>query len=257
VNHFQAAGGIGFVVRELLKAGLAHRDVLTVAGEGLERYTEEPYLDDTGALAWRPGPEQSLDRDVLRPVDDPFQPEGGLKLLDGNLGRAVIKTSAVAPQHRVVEAPAVVFNDQDELLAAFKRGELDRDFIAVVRFQGPKANGMPELHSLSPTLSVLLDRGRKVALVTDGRMSGASGKTPAAIHVTPEAEAGGPLAYVRDGDMIRLDAERGELEILVDAQELQARPLARIVHDQHGWGRELFAPFRAAVGAADLGATVF
>ncbi|HTI67914.1 MAG TPA: phosphogluconate dehydratase [Caulobacteraceae bacterium] len=256
VNHFQAAGGLGFVVRELLDAGLAHEDVLTVAGEGLRAYQRDPYLDG-GALAWREPAAESLDRDVLRPAHDPFQPEGGLRVLRGGLGRAVIKTSAVKPAHRTVEAPAVVFEDQDELIAAFKRGELERDFVAVVRFQGPVANGMPELHNLSPTLGVLQDRGFHVALVTDGRMSGASGKVPAAIHVTPEAARGGVLAQLRTGDLVRLDAEAGVLEALVDPAELKARVPASVRQDQFGYGRELFSPFRSAVGPADRGASIF
>jgi len=253
VNAFHAAGGMAFVVRQLLDAGLAHDDVATVAGHGLRRYQTEPFLND-GELVWREGTATSLSTDILRPVDDPFQAEGGLKLLTGNLGRAVIKTSAVKPEHRVVEAPARVFDDQEQLLAAFKRGELDRDFIAVLRFQGPKANGMPELHSLTPTLSVLMDRGRKVALVTDGRMSGASGKVPAAIHVTPEAAAGGPLAYVRDGDLIRLDAETGRLEIKVEG--LMARDPARAPKAASGYGRELFGWMREGTSDADAGASV-
>ena len=255
VNQFQAAGGLAFVTRELLSAGLLHPDVLTVAGQGMDRYTAEPFLQD-GALVWKDGPAKSLDLTMARPASDPFDHEGGLKLLKGNLGRAVIKTSAVKPEHRVVEAPAVVFDDQDDFLVAFKAGQLDRDFVAVVRFQGPKANGMPELHSLSPALGVLQDRGHKVALVTDGRMSGASGKTPAAIHLSPEAANGGPIGRVRNGDIIRVDGERGELEIKVEAAELAARPLAQAPGDAaFGCGRELFAHMRAAVGGAEHGAT--
>ena len=253
VNAFHAAGGMAFVVRQLLDAGLAHDDVMTVAGPGLRRYQSEPFLDD-GQLVWREGAAASLDRDLLRPVDDPFQPEGGMRLLTGPLGRAVLKTSAVKPEHRVIEAPALVFEDQDELLAAHKRGELNRDFVAVVRFQGPKANGMPELHSLTPPLGVQLDKGFKVALVTDGRMSGASGKVPAAIHVTPEAADGGALAYVRDGDVIRLDAETGKLEVKVDPRELMAREPALARPSGFGYGRELFGWMRRAAGPADAGA---
>jgi phosphogluconate dehydratase len=257
VNQFQAAGGLAYMTRELLDAGLLHEDVLTVAGPGLRRYTEEPFLED-GKLVWKPGVTESLDRDMLRPIRDPFDREGGLRLLKGNLGRAVIKTSAVKPQHRVVEAPAIVFEDQDDFLAAFKAGELDKDFIAVLRFQGPRANGMPELHSLSPALGVLQDRGRKVALVTDGRMSGASGKTPAAIHLSPEAADGGPLARLRTGDIISLDAEAGTLVVRVDPSELAARPLATDPKaSEHGYGRELFAHMRRAAGPAELGAGVF
>ncbi|MDR3511775.1 MAG: phosphogluconate dehydratase [Caulobacteraceae bacterium] len=255
VNHFHAAGGMAFVVRQLLDAGLAHEDVLTVAGPGLRRYQREPFLD-MGDLVWREGRAQSLDPAMLRPVDDPFDAEGGIRLLTGNLGRAVIKTSAVRPEHRVVEAPAKVFDDQDDLLAAFRAGELGGDFIAVVRFQGPKANGMPELHNLSPTLGLLLDRGQKVALVTDGRMSGASGKTPAALHVTPEAIEGGPLAYLRDGDILRLDAEAGVLEAKVDPAVLRARQPATARPAGFGFGRELFGHMRRTVGAAETGASV-
>jgi len=255
VNAFHAAGGMAFVVRQLLDAGLAHDDVLTVAGQGLRRYQTEPFLDD-GRLVWREGGERSLDLEILRPVDDPFQSEGGTRLVTGGLGRAVIKTSALKPQHMVVEAPAVVFEDQEELIAAFKRGELDRDFVAVVRFQGPKANGMPELHNLTPTLAVLQERGRKVALVTDGRMSGASGKVPAAIHLTPEAMDGGPIARVRDGDVIRLDPNAGSLEIKVGQAELMGRPPAMPPGPSFGYGRELFGWMRGSVGAADHGASV-
>ncbi len=253
VNAFHAAGGMAFVIRQLLDAGLAHDDVATIAGPGLRRYQREPFLVD-GELVWREGAERSHAADILRPVDDPFQSEGGLRLLTGSLGRAVIKTSAMKAQHLVVEAPALVFDRQEDLLAAFQRGELDRDFIAVVRFQGPKANGMPELHSLTPTLGVLMDRGHKVALVTDGRMSGASGKVPAAIHVTPEAANGGPLAYVRDGDLIRLDAETGRLEIKVEG--LMAREPALAPAAGHGYGREMFGWMRAGASNADEGASV-
>tara|TARA_R110002051_G_scaffold2894_15_gene15291 strand:+ start:8371 stop:10260 length:1890 start_codon:yes stop_codon:yes gene_type:complete len=253
VNAFQAAGGVAFVTRELALSGHMHSDVTTVMGQGIAAYFQEPSLVD-GELVWRDGVTESLDTDILRPASDPFDHEGGLRLLTGNLGRAVIKVSAVKPEHRTVEAPARVFDSQEGFLAAFKAGELDCDGIAVVRFQGPRANGMPELHSLSPGLGVLQDRGFKVALVTDGRMSGASGKTPAAIHVTPEALDGGPLAYVRDGDIIRVDAEAGELlirAVLTDRE--RARPSE--VQDW-GYGRELFGSFRAAVGSAERGASV-
>ena len=252
VNAFHAAGGMAFVVRQLLDAGLAHEDVTTVAGSGLRLYQQEPFLED-GRLVWREGPTQSLNRDILRPADDPFQPEGGIRLLTGGLGRAVIKTSAVKDENLVVEAPALVFQDQDELLEAHKRGELNRDFIAVVRFQGPTANGMPELHSLTPVLGVLQDKGFKVALVTDGRMSGASGKVPAAIHVSPEAAHGGPLSQVRDGDMIRLDAHAGSLQILADAAEFAGREKVRVVQPGFGYGRELFGWMRRAAAPAELG----
>jgi len=253
VNAFHAAGGMAFVVGQLLDAGLAHEDVLTIAGQGLNRYRQEPFLDG-GRLVWRPGAAASLNRDILRPVDDPFQAEGGLRLLTGPLGRAVIKTSAVKAEHMVIEAPAKVFEDQDALLAAHKAGQLECDFVAVVRFQGPRANGMPELHSLTPPLGVLLDKGFKVALVTDGRMSGASGKVPAAIHVTPEAAAGGPLAYVRDGDVIRVDAHTGRLEIKVELRELMARTPAPAPAEGHGYGREMFGWMRKVAGPADAGA---
>jgi len=253
VNAFHAAGGMAFVVRQLLDAGLAHEDVMTVAGPGLRRYQTEPFLDG-GKLVWREGTPASLNPEILRPADDPFQAEGGLRLLNGPLGRAVIKTSAVKPEHLVVEAPAVVFEDQDELQAAYHRGELNRDFVAVVRFQGPRANGMPELHNLTPPLGVLLDKGFKVALVTDGRMSGASGKVPAAIHMTPEAADGGALAYVRDGDVIRLDAAKGTLEIKVATNELMGRKPAIQPGSKPGYGRELFGLMRQAAGPADAGA---
>jgi phosphogluconate dehydratase len=255
VNHFQAAGGLAFVTRELLAAGLLHEDVRTIAGPGLSRYTQEPALEGD-ALVWRDGARRSGDLTVLRPASDPFEREGGLRLLGGPLGRSVIKVSAVKPEHRTVTAPAVVFDNQADYLAAFKRGELDRDCVAVVRFQGPRANGMPELHSLTPPLSVLQDRGRKVALVTDGRMSGASGKVPAAIHVTPEALNGGALARVRDGDVITLDAEAGTLTIAVDAAEFAARTPAPPPPEGIGHGRELFASLRGLAGAADAGASV-
>src|SRR5690606_38359803 len=253
VNHFHAAGGMAFVTRELRRAGLIHDDVETVVGRGLEPYTREPFLDGE-TPAWRDGPAESRDGDILRPVDDPFDAEGGLRLLTGNLGRCVIKTSAVRPEHRVVEAPAAVFETQEDFLAAFKAGRLDRDVVAVVRFQGPRANGMPELHALSPSLSVLQDRGFKVALVTDGRMSGASGKTAAAIHLTPEAADGGPIARLRDGDLIRLDAEAGVLEAKVE--DLMAREPARRTSEAWGYGRELFGGFRRAVTSAEEGASV-
>jgi phosphogluconate dehydratase len=256
VNHFQAAGGMAFLVRELLDAGLVHEDVTTVAGPSLRAYATEPGLDGD-KLVWRPAAKTSLDLDILRPASDPFDREGGLRVLRGNLGTSVIKTSAVAPEHRVVEAPAIIFHDQDDFIAAFKRGELDKDFVAVVRFQGPKANGMPELHSLTPSLSILQGKGRRVALVTDGRMSGASGKVPAAIHLSPEAADGGPISRIQEGDVIRLDALTGELDVHVDAATFMAREPARFTQPQYGLGRELFAPFRAAVGPAEAGAGLF
>ncbi|WP_313290175.1 phosphogluconate dehydratase [Stutzerimonas nitrititolerans] len=257
VNHFHAAGGVPFMVRTLLGAGLLHEDVQTVIGQGLQHYTREPFLDD-GKLVWREGPENSLDESILRPVERPFSAEGGLRVLEGNLGRGVTKVSAVAPEHRVVEAPARVFSDQAELAQAFKNGELEKDFVAVVRFQGPKANGMPELHKLTPFLGVLQDRGHKVALVTDGRMSGASGKVPAAIHVSPEALDGGPLCKVRDGDIIRVDGEAGTLGVLVDQAELDRRERVSAPDDLGiGCGRELFGFLRSAFSPAERGASVF
>ena len=258
INHFHAAGGTAFLVRELVGAGLMHRDVQTVVGAGLDAYTTEPMLVD-GRLAWHDGPTESLDLDVLRPVDDPFDKDGGLRMLAGNLGRAVIKTSAVVPEQRLVEAPARVFGDQSEFQAAFEAGELSDDLVAVVRYQGPKANGMPELHKLITPLGVLQDRGHRVALVTDGRMSGASGKIPAAIHVTPEAAAdASPIARVRDGDLVRLDADAGTIEVLVDHAELAGRPAAAPPDRAFaGTGRELFESFRHAVGPADAGASIF
>jgi phosphogluconate dehydratase len=259
VNHFHAAGGMGFLIRELLDAGLLHEDAATVWGEGLRAYTVEPGLSADGGLAWRDAAAGSGAPAVLRGAAEPFQPTGGLRVLDGDLGRAVIKTSAVKPERHVVEAPAVVFHSQEELQRAFKAGELERDFVAVVRFQGPKANGMPELHKLMPPLGVLQDRGFRVALVTDGRLSGASGKVPAAIHVTPEALDGGGIARVRDGDPVRVDAPAGRLEVLVDRAEWDARaPATADLSGSHaGVGRELFAAFRASVGRADAGAAVF
>ncbi len=255
VNAFHAAGGMAFVVRQLLDAGLAHEEVVTVAGPGLRHYQREPFLAD-GQLVWREGPETSLNLDILRPVSDPFQPEGGLRLLSGRLGRAVIKTSAVKDSHLIVEAPAIVFDDQDDLLAAYKAGALERDFIAVVRFQGPRSNGMPELHSLTPVLGVLQDKGFKVALVTDGRMSGASGKVPAAIHVTPEAAMKGPLAFVRTGDLLRLDAHAGVLELVGDSEGFAARTPAPRPPPGSGYGREMFGWMRRAAGPAEAGASV-
>ncbi|MBH9394059.1 phosphogluconate dehydratase [Pseudomonas aeruginosa] len=257
INHFQAAGGMSFLIRQLLDGGLLHEDVQTVAGPGLRRYTREPFLED-GRLVWREGPERSLDEAILRPLDKPFSAEGGLRLMEGNLGRGVMKVSAVAPEHQVVEAPVRIFHDQASLAAAFKAGELERDLVAVVRFQGPRANGMPELHKLTPFLGVLQDRGFKVALVTDGRMSGASGKVPAAIHVSPEAIAGGPLARLRDGDRGRGDGVNGELRVLVDDAEWQARSLEPAPQDGNlGCGRELFAFMRNAMSSAEEGACSF
>jgi len=257
VNHFHAAGGMGYLIGQLLDAGLLHEDVTTVWGSGLSNYRQEPKLGPDGEIVWEKAAGKSGDDKVLATVAKPFQPTGGLKMLTGNLGRAVAKISAVKAERHVIEAPAVVFHDQDELPAAFKAGELNRDFIAVLRFQGPRANGMPELHKLTPVLGVLQDRGHRVALVTDGRMSGASGKVPSAIHVTPEALDGGPIAKVRDGDMMRLDAAAGTLEVLVDMAEFAAREPARadLSANEFGLGRDLFAAFRRNAGPADAGAS--
>ncbi len=258
VNHFHAAGGAGFVIRELLSAGLLDGDVQTVAGESLSRYTQEPVLNGD-SVVWRDAPAVSGDEAVLRTATAPFSADGGLRLLQGNLGRSVIKVSAVKPEHRIVEAPALVFDDQDDVLASFKRGELQRDFVAVVRFQGPRANGMPELHKLTPALGSLQDAGFHVALVTDGRMSGASGKVPAAIHVSPECLAGGPLAKVRNGDIIRLDTNAGTLAALVAAEEWAGRKpsTADLSRNQFGMGRELFQSARAVALIAEEGAGTF
>ena len=259
VNHFHAAGGLGFLIRELLDAGLLHEDVQTVWGEGLRPYAIEAKLGADGGVVREAAPENSGDEKVLAPFPMAFQPTGGLKVLSGNLGHAIIKTSAVKPERRLIEAPALVFDSQQGLNDAFKAGELNRDFVAVIRFQGPKANGMPELHKLTTVLGVLQDRGHKVALVTDGRMSGASGKVPAAIHVTPEALEGGPIGRIHDGDMVRLDADGGFLEVLVPPEELAARPLTTpdLTANEYGFGRELFAGFRQMAGRADQGASAF
>ncbi|MGO7637818.1 phosphogluconate dehydratase [Rhizobium leguminosarum] len=258
VNHFQAAGGMGFLIKELLKHGLVHDDVRTVFGQGLTAYTVDARLGENGAVMREPSPEKSVDPKVLSSIETPFQANGGLKMLRGNLGKAVIKISAVKPERHIIEAPAIIFHSQQALQDAFKEGKLNRDFIAVVRFQGPKANGMPELHKLTPPLGVLQDRGFRVALLTDGRMSGASGKVPAAIHVTPEAVDGGPIARIREGDIIRLDAIKGTLEVLVDAADMAEREpvVVDLSDNEFGMGRELFAPFRRAVGPSDQGASV-
>ena len=255
VNHFHAAGGLAYLIGQLLDAGLLHEDVETVAGTGLARYAEEPKLID-GALSWVAGPGESLNDRILRPARDPFAPTGGLKQLNGNLGQGVIKVSAVKPENHVIEAPARVFHDQEAVKAAFKAGEFTGDVLVVVRFQGPRANGMPELHSLTPVLSVLLDRGQKVALVTDGRMSGASGKVPAAIHVAPEAAAGGPIARVRDGDLVRLDAVSGRLEVLAEGFADRAAVTADLSANDFGVGRELFARLRLGASDATEGASI-
>ncbi|CAB0150138.1 Phosphogluconate dehydratase [Pseudidiomarina piscicola] len=255
INHFQRAGGMAYFIRTLLAAGLLHEDVETVAGRGLTRYTQRPELLD-GQLTWRDGPTESLDPEVLRSSSAPFSSHGGLALLQGNLGRAVMKTSALPAENTSVTAPAVVMSSQHELDAAFKAGDLDRDCVVVVRFQGPKAIGMPELHKLTPPLGVLQHRGYRVALVTDGRMSGASGKVPAAIHLTPEAVDGGLIGKIQDGDLVRVDAESGTVELLVEAEQLEQRPQATLnLSDSHqGMGRELFGNFRAQFSGAEQGA---
>lgn len=256
VNQFHEAGGMAFLTRELLDAGLLHEDIETIVGRGLRAYAQEPWLAPEG-LAWRPAPGKSRNHSILRPCADPFMADGGIRLLRGNLGRAVVKTSAVKPEHRVIEAPAVLFHRQEDVLAAFKAGALDRDCVVVVRYQGPRANGMPELHKLTPSLTSLLSRGYRVALVTDGRMSGASGVVPAAIHVTPECLAGGPLARLREGDIVHLDCERGILEAHVPAATLAARDIETpdLSYAKHGVGRDLFGTFRAVAGDAESGAS--
>ncbi|MFO0431724.1 MAG: phosphogluconate dehydratase [Hyphomonadaceae bacterium] len=258
VNHFHAAGGMGFLIRGLLDAGLLHGDVLTVAGQGLEAYTQEPFLTDAG-LEWREAPATSGDTSVLAPVSEPFSKDGGLRVLQGNLGRACVKVSAVKLEQRIVQAPARVFKDQASLHVAFKAGELDRDVVVVVRGQGPAATGMPELHKLTPPLGVLQDRGFRVALVTDGRMSGASGKVLAAIHVSPESKSGGLIGKIRDGDVVRIDAEAGTLNALVPDEIWQAREVDTSVVDgvTRGFGREMFSMFRALVSHAEQGAMPF
>ncbi|WP_121629680.1 phosphogluconate dehydratase [Tropicibacter alexandrii] len=255
VNHFHAAGGLQYMMAELLEAGLLHDDVMTVAGDGLSRYTQEPKLEGD-RIEWVEADRQTQNDKILRPVGDPFQKTGGLKQLYGNLGHGMIKVSAVAPERHVIEAKARVFQDQESVKTAFKNGEFTEDTIVVVRFQGPSSNGMPELHGLTPTLAVLQDRGLKVALVTDGRMSGASGKVPAAIHVSPEAKNGGPLAKLRDGDMVRLDAVNGTLDCLAEDFETRENATADLTGNGHGVGRELFEAFRQNVGLASNGAAV-
>ncbi|WP_031433516.1 phosphogluconate dehydratase [Methylomarinum vadi] len=257
VNHFHAAGGMGVLIAELLKHGLLHADILTVADEkGMNSYTREPKLED-GKLVWKPCPSASLDTEVLSTVEKPFNATGGLHVMQGNLGRGVSKLSAVSPDHQIVEAPAVVFDDQEDFLAAFKRGELEKDFVAVIRFQGPRANGMPELHKLTPPLGVLQDKGFNVALVTDGRMSGASGKVPSVIHLCPECEMGGPLAKVQEGDIISLNLQTGDVNALVDETEFDARePRPKQTTNHHyGMGREMFGNFRLGASTAETGAS--
>ncbi|MFC6521582.1 phosphogluconate dehydratase [Undibacterium arcticum] len=259
INHFHAAGGTGFVIRELLDAGLLHDDVTTILGHSLRAHCQEAFLQGDQTVVWQPAAAGSGDDAVLRGIANPFSTDGGLKLVSGNLGRAVMKVSAVKPQHRSVQAPALLFDSQEAFMHAYTAGELERDFIAVVRFQGPRANGMPELHALTPALANLQDAGWHVALVTDGRMSGASGKVPAAIHVSPEVSAGGPLGKLRAGDLVRLDAESGTLQALVPDHEWAARKQATVdlAANRIGMGRELFQMFRDAVSAAEQGATSF
>ncbi|MCT4556179.1 MAG: phosphogluconate dehydratase [Pelagimonas sp.] len=255
VNHFHAAGGLQYMIANLLEAGLLHEDVETIAGSGLSHYTREPRLTD-GALRWVDGPAHSENDKILRPANDPFRADGGLRQLNGNLGQSVIKVSAVSEDRQIIEAPARIFHDQASVKAAFQAGEFTSDTIIVVRFQGPQANGMPELHGLTPVLSVLQDRGLRVALVTDGRMSGASGKVPAAIHLSPEAATGGPIAKLRDGDLLQLDATNGTLTCLSADLADRAPATADLSDNQFGIGRELFNAFRNSVGSAQTGAGV-
>jgi phosphogluconate dehydratase len=257
VNHFQAAGGMGVLIAELLKHGLLHNDILTVADErGMQSYSQEPVLIED-QLVWQAVPPASLDLDVISSVEKPFATGGGLHVMHGNLGRGISKLSAVSEDHQIVEAPAVVFDDQEDFLAAFKRGELEKDFVAVIRFQGPRANGMPELHKLTPPMGVLQDKGFKVALVTDGRMSGASGKVPSVIHLCPECEMGGPLAKVREGDIISLNLQTGNVNVLIDDAEFNTRePLPNSAKNHHyGMGREMFGGFRLGASSAETGAS--
>jgi phosphogluconate dehydratase len=259
VNHFHAAGGMGLLIRELLKHGLLHEDILTIADErGMNSYTKEPKLKD-GELVWEEGTDTSLDPEVISTVENPFGVSGGLHVMKGNLGRGVSKISAVAEEHQIVEAPAMVFNDQDDVVAAFKRGEMEKDVIVVLCYQGPKSNGMPELHKLTPPLGVLQDKGFKVGLVTDGRMSGASGKVPSAIHMSPECADGSNLSKVRDGDIISLNTQTGELNVKVDQAELDKRSEfpRTTIDNKHGMGRELFENFRNGASTAEQGASNF
>ncbi|MFP5471927.1 MAG: dihydroxy-acid dehydratase, partial [Bacteroidia bacterium] len=254
INHFHASGGMAFVIRTLLDSGLLHEDVNTIVGKGLEKYTQEPKIK-SGKIAWEEGPKQTLNDSILRSVKNPFSKNGGIVMLKGNVGRSVIKTSAVDESNFVIEAPAIVFNEQEDLIIAFKNGELEKDFVAVFPFQGPKQNGMPELHKLTPTLTVLQKKGYRVALLTDGRMSGASGKVPAAIHLTPEAKDGGPISKIRTRDIIKLDAVNGTLNVL-DESFLE-RPSSTKEIETFGLGRELFEVFRNNVNSSEEGATVF
>jgi phosphogluconate dehydratase len=252
VNHFHASGGMAFVIRTLLENGLLHQDVRTILGVGLDKYTQEPKIRNH-ELSWEEGPTESLNTSIIRPVNEPFSKDGGIKILKGNIGRSVIKTAAVSEEHLMIEAPAIVFDEQQDLISAFKRGELEKDFVAVLPFQGPKQNGMPELHQLTPTLTVLQKRGFKVALVTDGRMSGASGKVPAAIHMVPEAKDGGVIGKIQTGDLIRLDAKTGELNCI--SSDLNSRPGRTKEMKQQGFGRELFNNLRNQVTSSEEGAS--
>jgi phosphogluconate dehydratase len=257
VNHFQAAGGMGVLIAELLRNGLLHEDILTVADQrGMNNYCQEPKLIND-KLVWEAVPETSLDTEVLGTIEKPFATGGGLHVMHGNLGRGISKLSAVSVEHQIVEAPAIVFDDQEDMLAAFKRGELEKDFVAVIRFQGPRSNGMPELHKLTPPLGVLQDKGFKVALVTDGRMSGASGKVPSVIHLCPECESGGPLAKVHTGDIISMNLQTGHINVLVDEAEFNARiPVPNSAKNHHyGMGREMFGGFRLGASSAETGAS--
>ena len=260
VNQFHAAGGVGTIIGELIDAGLLHADIPTITGRGMAGYAEEPYMEGD-MLTWRPSPKPGLAEDIISPVSKPFRPEGGLRLVSGKLGRAIVKTSAVDPEKWEVKAPCRIFDDQEGVQQAFKSGELDKDVIVVVRFQGPKANGMPELHKLLPPLSSLQDRGFKVALVTDGRLSGASGKVPAALHVSPETLGGGPLGKLREGDVVHLHCGEGILTVDLDDAEWDAREQVGIsdtvAASQFGLGRELFMVFREKALAAEEGACVF
>ena len=257
VNHFHAAGGLGYMIRQLLDAGMLHEDVQTILGSGLHRFCQEPMVEN-GKLAWRDAQAESLDKDILRPVDEPFDKEGGLRVVDGNIGRAIVKVSAVSKDHHRVSAPARVFHSQAAFIEAFNNGELEMDFVAVLSYQGPSANGMPELHKLTPYLGVLQNRGFKVALLTDGRMSGASGKVLAAIQVTPEAISGGTIGKIRDDDLIVIDAEAGVLSVSADDDPSGRSVEFRDISAKHvGMGRELFAAFRKQVSSAETGGTIF
>ncbi|MCW9017942.1 MAG: dihydroxy-acid dehydratase, partial [Kangiellaceae bacterium] len=282
INHFHAAGGMGYLMLQLAQSGYLHQNVNTILGKGLEYYFEEPVLENnrfsvimkTGSgtgvseqmpatfeekqLTWKGISDRSLDDSVLRPASEPFSKTGGLKLLTGNLGRAVIKVSAVKEEHQIIEAPAVVFDSQNEFQQSFDKGELEKDLVAVIRFQGPRMNGMPELHKLTPLLGVLQDKGFKVAIVTDGRMSGASGKVPAAIHLVPEASDGGLIAKVKNGDLIRVDAKQGTVELLIATTELDKREAKTLALKENtfGTGREIFKVFRQSVTGAEQGASI-